>query len=221
MFADYLPALRAYDRALRGRNHVLKRDATISWRQAEAFAQVLAEHGGVLRQRREQLCERLREPVKTFAMQLSGGAEEMEVLFAGSPPGGLSLVEALRDRREEEARLRTTVCGPHRDDLELRLKGRDATIYASEGQQRTVALALKLAQARVLFEQRGQAPLLLLDDVFGELDVERRRAFLACLPLGTQKILTTTRLDWVADHGAIGRIFEVEAASLQGRSERS
>ena len=215
MFADYLPALRAYERALRGRNHVLKRDAVIAWRQADAFARVMEEHASVLTQRRAELCERLGTPVTGFAERLSGGAERAEVVFAGSAAGGGGLFEALLERREEEARTRSTVCGPHRDDVELRLKGLDATVYASEGQQRTMALALKLAQAQVLFEARGQAPLLLVDDVFGELDRERRRAFLDCLPTGTQKVLTTTRLDWVESDRDVGRVYEVADANLR------
>jgi DNA replication and repair protein RecF len=110
--------------------------------------------------------------------------------------------------------LRVTLRGPHRDDLEMMLRGQDARAFASEGQQRTLALAMKLSQARVLFELRGQAPLLLVDDVFGELDVERRRAFLNCLPSGTQKILTTTRMDWMGDEVLGGRVYEVAGGGV-------
>jgi DNA replication and repair protein RecF len=102
-----------------------------------------------------------------------------------------------------------TLRGPHRDELGLTLRGQDARAFASEGQQRTMTLAMKLAQALVLFELRRQAPLLLVDDVFGELDAERRRAFLGCLPVGTQKILTTTRMDWAGQGGVGGRVYEV------------
>lgn len=211
--ADYLPALRAYERALRGRNHVLKRDAVISWRQADAFGRVMAEHARVLTARRAELCEALRLPVAAFHQEVSGGTEEVALRYMCGCDGD-DLNEELLAWREEEARLRATVRGPHRDDLELTLRGQDARAFASEGQQRTMTLAMKLAQAQVLFERRGQAPLLLVDDVFGELDADRRRAFLNCLPKGTQKILTTTRLDWAEGSAPKGLTYEVCAGTV-------
>ena len=71
-------------------------------------------------------------------------------------------------------RVRTTVVGPHRDDIEIVLEGRDAASFASEGQQRSVALAMKLGQARSLESAADAPPLFLIDDVFGELDPVRR-----------------------------------------------
>ncbi len=73
-----------------------------------------------------------------------------------------------------------------------------AAAFASEGQQRTVALALKLAQARVFTEETATGPLLLIDDIFGELDHSRRNALLAHLPNDSQKLVTATALDWRA-----------------------
>ena len=74
-----------------------------------------------------------------------------------------------------------------------------AAAFASEGQQRTIALALKLAQARVFAEETASGPLLLIDDIFGELDPSRRNALLAHLPNDSQKLVTATALDWRAD----------------------
>lgn len=213
MFVDYLPALRAYERALRGRNHVLKRDAVIAWRQADAFGRVMADQARVLVARRAALVAALVQPVVAFYERVSGGAEAVAVSYQrGQETDDLEAEWLVR--REEEARLRMTVCGPHRDDLAMQMKGVDARAFASEGQQRTLALALKLAQAQVLFEARGVAPLLLMDDVFGELDRERRRAFLACLPAGTQKLMTTTRLDWMEEGKLEGKVFEVVDGGL-------
>ncbi len=78
--------------------------------------------------------------------------------------------------------------------------GLPAATFASEGQQRTIALALKLAQATLLREARNQAPILLLDDIFGELDPGRRNALLAALPADSQKLITTTHLHWLEAH---------------------
>ncbi len=214
MFPDYLPALRAYERALRGRNHVLKRDAVIAWRQADAFARVMDEHGRVLTTRRAELCEQLRPVTTAFHERVSGGEETVQVNYQRGQEKD-SLTEELADCREDEARTRSTARGPHRDDVGLELKGLDARVFASEGQQRTLALALKLAQAQALYTARQLPPLLLMDDVFGELDQERRRAFLDCLPTGTQKIFTTTRLDWLGEGQGAGRIYEVADGKVE------
>ncbi len=210
MFPDYLHALRGYERALRGRNHVLKRDASISWRQADAFAHVMDGFARTVWQRRAELCAALGPEVSLAHAKLSEGVEKVSIAYRRTHDEALGLFEALLTARDEEARTRSTLFGPHRDDLEMGLNELDATTFASEGQQRSFALAMKLAQARVLEHACGAPPLMLMDDVFGELDSHRRRALLACLPPGTQKIITTTNLDWVeADHLA-GRVFGVE-----------
>ncbi len=214
IFADYLPALRGYERALRGRNHVLKRDAVIAWRQADAFAGVMDGFARILRARRAELTAALEpETTRSHAM-LSNGSETAAVSHL-SGQDSEDLAGQLAQLRAEEQRQRVTLAGPHRDDLDLRLNGLDATAFASEGQQRSLAIALKVAQARVLETVCGAPPLLLVDDVFGELDAHRRRALLALLPAGTQKILTTTSLDWAAADGVGGDVWRVEGAALQ------
>ena len=116
--------------------------------------------------------------------------------FIRTSDEALSLFEALLTMRDEEARTRSTAFGPHRDDLAMQLNDLDATTFASEGQQRTIALSLKLAQARIFAEETGAGPLLLIDDIFGELDAARRNALLAHLPGDSQKLVTATTLDW-------------------------
>jgi DNA replication and repair protein RecF len=213
IFPDYLHALRSYERALRGRNHVLKRDAVIAWRQADAFAQVMADHAQVLRAHRAELMTAMQPHSAAIHHELSAGSEAMVLTYA---PGWQeeNLADELAARREEEGRTRLTGVGPHRDDFTLTLNGLNASTYASEGQQRSAALALKTAQARVLEDACGQPPLLLLDDIFGELDAHRRRALLRLLPSGTQKIITTTSLDWNGDAPQSGKVYQVEGASL-------
>ena len=213
MFPDYLKALRGYERALRGRNHVLKRDAVIAWRQADAFAKVMDDFAQVLIARRHELVQILQPHVTRIHAELSGGSECGVTNYASSFFEG-SLVEGLAERREEEQRLRQTSVGPHRDDLQLLLNDLDATSYASEGQQRSLALSLKIAQAHALEQVAGQPPLLLLDDVFGELDAHRRRALLRLLPAGTQKVITTTHLDWAQGELIPGLVYQVEGARV-------
>lgn len=214
LFPDYLKALRGYERALRGRNHVLKRDAVISWRQADAFAHVMNGFAQVLRRHRQELVASMQPHVSAVHYDLSSGSEHVEVRYQpGHEADDLS--EELAARRDEESRTRQTSAGPHRDDLLLSLNSLDASTYASEGQQRSLALAMKAAQARVLEEASGRAPLLLMDDIFGELDAQRRRALLRLLPPGTQKIITTTTLDWASGELPGGILYQVEAGGLR------
>jgi DNA replication and repair protein RecF len=123
---------------------------------------------------------------------------------------------ALKASAEEEARLRTTLVGPHRDDLLLQLSHQSAAIYASEGQQRTIAIALKVGHARLLESVFGHSPLLLLDDVFGELDIDRRNRLFANLPAGGQRIITTTSLAWLNDVPT-SKLYEIKDDGASGR----
>ena len=213
IFPDYLKALRGYDRALRSRNYLLKKDAVVNWKQAEAYARVMDEFARTLTVRRSELIARLRPEVGAMHQALGGGeVAEMEHVPGTAECG---LFEMLSNLRTEEERSRATAAGAHRDDLALRVNGREASSFASEGQQRTLALSLKLAQARVIESVKGSAPLLLIDDIFGELDKTRRRAVLNCLPGASQKIITTTHLDWADDGDVRGSVFEVEAGAVR------
>jgi DNA replication and repair protein RecF len=107
------------------------------------------------------------------------------------------MLEALMESRDEEVRLRQTRVGPQRDDLELSLNGIAAAAFASEGQRRTVAVGLKLAVAGLLTRENAEPPLLLLDDIFGELDPARRDALLAGMPQGSQALLSTADLSGI------------------------
>lgn len=214
LFPEYLPALKSYERALRSRNFLLKRDASISWRQVDAYGRLLSEHGAVIRRCREDLVARVTEPVTAAHHGLSEGTEPGEVAYLSGCQKD-NLEEALLEVRESEARLRTTQVGVHRDDLALTIHGRPAGAFASEGQQRTLCLALKLAQARVLELAQGTPPLLLIDDIFGELDKSRRQALLAYLPAHGQKVITTTFTDWASETGVEGSVFEVEQGRLK------
>lgn len=114
------------------------------------------------------------------------------------PPSVSEVVEAfkthLRQARREELARGVTVVGPHRDDLHFTVDGVDMTLYGSRGQQRTTALALKLAEVELMIEATGQSPVLLLDDVMSELDAKRRARVMGMVDGVKQAILTTT--DW-------------------------
>ncbi|MEO8439459.1 MAG: DNA replication and repair protein RecF [Spartobacteria bacterium] len=189
----YRPALRAYERALRSRNALLKSAATRP-RELAAYTEPLVRSGLLLREMREALVRRLAPVAEASQHAISRNQETLLLEYA--PGSEEDFAAHLQRTRPEEERLRLTTVGPHRDDLRLQVQGMPAAQFASEGQQRTIALALKLAQARVFAEETAAAPLLLIDDIFGELDGPRRNALLRHLPNESQKLVTATALDW-------------------------
>ena len=147
-------------------------------------------------QLRGQLCADIQTPANEAHSSISDAREELRIEYR---PGAEGLfAEALAAAESNDARLRQTTVGPHRDDLAFSLSERSAE-FASEGQQRTLVLSLRLGAARLLGSHFGTPPVCLIDDVFGELDVKRRNGLLACLPAHAQKLVTTTHLDWLRE----------------------
>ena len=215
----YRTNLRAYEKALRSRNRLLK-SVPVRRREVEAYDQPLLDAGGLLTQLRRSLVEELAPWVsraqQSIRMSLNGGvgAGSEELTLHYQPGGDGDFAAALKASREEEMRLRQTLVGPHRDDLLLNLDGQAAGVFGSEGQQRTLALALKLGQAGLLQAIWKTPPLLLLDDIFGELDPLRRNALLAALPTGGQQLIATTHLDWL-DGPPDGPVWRVQERRLE------
>jgi DNA replication and repair protein RecF len=125
----------------------------------------------------------------------------------------------LESGRARDLQMRTTLIGPHRDDFQIAVRGRDARDFASEGQQRSAVLALRLAQAAWFQERSGVRPVLLADDVLGELDGDRRRRFWAALDPEAQVIATGTAApdrtlgEWQTFTVA-GGVFSADAAGM-------
>ena len=105
----------------------------------------------------------------------------------------------LEERADVELRRGLTLSGPHRDEILLTVDGRDARHFASQGQQRSLVLAWKVAEVEVTRDILGRPPLLLLDDVMSELDAHRREAFLGFIAGEVQTVITTTNLGYFSD----------------------
>lgn len=206
----YRPTLRAYERAVRSRNLLLK-SVHPRTREIAAYDPPLLEHGAKLGAMRARLIERLGPFATEAHAQISGVEESLRLEFApGNKP---DFARDLAESHDREMRTRQTVVGPHRDDIELLVHGRPAAQFASEGQQRTAALALKIAQARMFSQEEGALPLLLIDDIFGELDPGRRNALLQHLPSHAQKLVTATTMQW-RESEAPGPVFELKGRQL-------
>ena len=206
----YRPTLRAYERALRARNALLK-STQPKPREIAAYDPQLLEHGAKLSLMRAALVERLMSPAGDAHREISGSQETLGIMFA--PGNGADFPAALEQSRPQELRLRQTIVGPHRDDITLLVDEMPASQYASEGQQRTIALALKIAQARVFAASEATSPLLLIDDIFGELDPARRNRLLRSLPADAQKLVTATNFGWQEERQD-GPVFELAGGVL-------
>ena len=183
------------DRALRQRGALLKQLAggarTEDLATLDVWDDRLARSGTTLSSAREELCERLEPIVRGRYNALSGSrAMRVGIDYRRSWEGDLS--SALGKSRDSDLFRQVTSQGPHRDEVELTLDGRPARTEASRGEQRCLAISLRLASHELLAEDHpGDPPVLLLDDVFSELDEGRARALLGQLPEG-QTILTTS-----------------------------
>ena len=182
----YLNALQTYRAALARRNAALRdvaRTATGDARVA-VWEPALAEHGAVLWYERTRWVE---ERAAEFARLCDAIGERAAVHMRyasalGSPADPAdALLAALAAKRPLDVRRGVTHAGPHRDDLELTLGGRDLRLFGSAGQQRTAAIALRILESQTLRARTGSAPLLLLDDPFAELDARRAHRILGLL----------------------------------------
>src|SRR5688572_2241380 len=189
----YQSALRSFQHALRSRNHLLKQPSP-RWREVTAFDSPLTEHGNALTTARKALLAELQAECDGAHFAISGKRESLRLDYERGDQGDFA--SALAAARAEDLRLRQTTIGPHRDDVRFVLNQLPSE-DASEGQQRTLVLALKLGAARLLQRHFEMPPVFLIDDVFGELDPARRNDRLDALPPGAQKIITTTHRGWM------------------------
>lgn len=185
------------DRVLRQRNALLKQAAGRMTPEIELTLDVwdekLATAGTALGERRVELLSQLAPYLRTAYADLAGAAVPVEATYESSwwgTDGGLA--GALVGARDEELRRRLTLVGPHRDEVAFSIAGLPARTHASQGEQRSLALALRLAAHRLVSDATGTPPVLLLDDVFSELDPARCEALVAhLLGGGGQTIITT------------------------------
>ncbi len=189
---SYRQAHVRYGQVLRQRNALLRtyerppRELIATWDSAWAQAAVALTH------ERQKLVERLDPHFSARYGEISGGEPaSLEYEPSLKASDAAHALELLAERREDELRRRTSLLGPHRDDLKAAIDGRDLRLYGSQGEQRTVLVAFKLAVVSLLGEGPGGPPVLLLDDVLSELDQDRRRNLLLAAT-GTQTIVTTT-----------------------------
>ena len=215
---SYLRIKTEYERIVRQRNAAL-RESEVDEHQLGVLDEQLIAVGSRLYEARVRLFER----VSAAMIEAHRGVapdSELGVRYLpswerdGTAPAAATAEEALgthlEAKRAEEKARKTSLVGPHRDDIGFAIDGREARAYGSQGQQRTIALAWKLAEVLVVTDVSGQAPLLLLDDVMSELDAARRHALTRFVGTAAQTVVTTTNLDYfdeeLLSRGAVVRL---------------
>jgi DNA replication and repair protein RecF len=208
------------DRVLRQRNVLLKQGVRAPDRGApggdamstlDVWDERLADLGEQFGHARATLVARLTPYVDEAYAQLAGVSTPIDLVYEPSWRS-TGLVAALAAARSDDVRRQTTTVGPHRDELEIVLAGMPARTHASQGEQRTLALALRLGAHRLVAERTDSTPVLVLDDVLSELDEHRATALLGLLPAGQVVITTAGRLPEAARPD---RIVHIEAGAVR------
>ncbi|MEQ8754201.1 MAG: DNA replication/repair protein RecF [Coleofasciculus sp. G1-WW12-02] len=234
----YAYILQQYNQVLRQRNALLKtmrkqqedgtKNGVLSSKQPQAELSLwdaqLATAGSRVTRRRARVLQRLAPLAQSWHASISGKTELLEVTYAPNvnlekdDPKGVqqAFLDKLYHRRLPEQRQGITLVGPHRDDVEFTINQTPARSYGSQGQQRTLVLALKLAELKLIEEVVGEPPLLLLDDVLAELDPNRQNQLLDAIQDRFQTLITTTHLgafdsQWLNS----SQILSVQAGQIQ------
>ncbi|MBR3929247.1 MAG: DNA replication/repair protein RecF [Clostridia bacterium] len=218
----YYYALQRYARALKQRGALLK-EASVhpsAVSMIDMFDEQLAESGALIMDMRRDFIRKLSVKAGEVHAHVSGGLEKLSVEYCPSVVSEESgeklqneIYETLKRARNIDLKRMVTSIGPHRDDVRMNLNGMDARAYGSQGQVRTCALSMKLSELKIMTEESGEAPVLMLDDVMSELDPGRRRMLLNMLS-GVQTFVTCTDTEDLAG-AECGRIFSVHSATLE------
>lgn len=202
----YAYILQQYNQVLRQRNALLKREQGAGSREQGSELALwdaqLATTGSRVTRRRSRAIERLAPIAQAWHASISGRAEILQIKYAPNVPleqnhpeaVQRAFLEKIEQRAVAEQHQGTTLVGPHRDEVELTINQTPARQYGSQGQQRTLVLALKLAELKLIEEVVGEPPLLLLDDVLAELDPNRQNQLLDTIQDRFQTLITTTHL---------------------------
>jgi len=228
--ASYYWNLTRYQRVLEQRNRLL-RDLSAGTGRSDQLApwdEQLIEFGAQLVARRWHLIGQLNDLGAATYQQLSGGTERMTLRYHPAVADGSRLTgseseavagiaaalrQGLAERQQEERARATTLVGPHRDDFSVWIEEMDARTYASQGEQRTAAIALRLNLLKVVEQALGEPPLLLLDDVLSELDLQRQTCLLSALGHAEQILITSTEVTHLPTRPT-AMVWRVEAGEL-------
>lgn len=209
MNSQYLHHSAQYKRILKQRNQYLRQlhqNQSTDLVYLEVLSDQLAAHGAEIIHRRISLLENLEKYAQVIHSEISQAKEQLNLVYKTSVPKEQMtsvksiyayLKQAYVENQSKEILQSTTLLGPHRDDIRFLVNDKEVHLFGSQGQQRTTALSVKLAEINLMEEQTGEVPVLLLDDVLSELDDYRQTHLLTAIQDRVQTFITTTSLSGV------------------------
>ncbi|MEO0350214.1 MAG: DNA replication/repair protein RecF [Cyanobacteria bacterium P01_A01_bin.15] len=228
----YVHILQQYGQVLKQRNALIKQQAKqptdgpvpqLDPTQLALWDAQLATLGTRVIRRRARMLRRLAPIAQTWHQAISGSTEQLEICYSPNVDVDTddasqiqqAFLDKLQTRAMAEYYQRTTLVGPHRDDISFLIDDTPARQYGSQGQQRTLVLALKLSELQLIEEVVGEPPLLLLDDVLAELDLNRQNQLLDTIQDRFQTLITTTHLgSFDAQWLKLSQVLQVKNGSL-------
>lgn len=216
---SYYNLIQRYEKVLGQRNRLLKmvHDKSLLIDQIEIWNSQLAYLAGLIIKTRKNFIQKLSVPANESLKTISKNADNLTISYIGARGESAKEIEAeilksLENNLERDMELGYTSIGPHRDDIKFELNGKDAKIFASQGQQRSIVLALKIAEMKVFETELNEKPIFVLDDVFSELDSARQKKMFEMLS-GTQVMMTGTSFRFKPNENYMQ--FEVKDANLK------
>jgi DNA replication and repair protein RecF len=220
----YLYELSQYQKVLTQRNHLLKsmyEDTPKNEAMLDVFTIQLIEHGAKILQKRFEFLHLLQEWAAPIHRGISRGLEELKIVYKPSIDVSDSMdlskmkevyYENFQSIKKREIFRGTTLIGPHRDDLHFFVNNKNVQVFGSQGQQRTTALSLKLAEIELIHSEVKEYPILLLDDVLSELDDYRQSHLLNTIQGKVQTFVTTTSVEGI-EHETLRKAKTIQVTS--------
>lgn len=216
----YLYDSLRYSRVLKERNSYLKFDKDkMDNNFLDVLDQQLMEHGQKIMEHRQEFIQKLEKYAQIIHKQLTHDKEHLTIHYQKKVQKDFA--KELLERRDVDVFRHQTTVGPHRDDLQFFINDMNVAEFGSQGQQRTVALSIKLAEIDLIFEETGEYPILLLDDVMSELDNHRQLDLIETSLGKTQTFITTTTLDHLKNLPDNLKIFQVEQGQIKENKYKS
>ena len=211
----YFECLKNYNDALKQKNALLKNDVIMD-EMLDIYDSQIAYNGYELVKYRRNFVDKLSACSSELQSRISQGRETLEITYSEScrADSAEQMMAEFAASREKDRMYRSASIGPHRDDLEFFINGKDARKFGSQGQQRTIALCMKLAEVRIARDVLMENPVLILDDVLSELDIERQKFLLKEID-DVQLFITSTELgDEMISEMKDASIFNVSCGNI-------
>lgn len=215
----YYNSLLRYKKIVAQRNNLLKEeDQDLILDTLPVWDEQLSFYAADIIFERNLFCERLLPLASAAHSYLTDGAEELKIEYTGKYKGDRSNIQKeyfdhISENYTRDIAVGYTLSGPHRDDLKISINGEDVRAFSSQGQQRTAAISLKLAELEIFKEKFGEYPLLILDDALSELDFGRQKKLLKKLD-GVQTLITCTGVDERVFNEIEYKRFEIEGGKI-------